>query len=270
MIIDCGATTCKVHVLTSEGYVNTTHLKGFSPIVHDFESLPIPEAPFPITSFYFFGTGFEEIFWARAQKIYQQYFPDASFYFGTDLEAAALATCKDASGYVHVIGTGSASARWDGEKVIREVPNLGYLFEDYASGYDIAREIIRWWKAGDLNRTEISRLSDIITLEKLIQKVYQSKSSKNTLANYSIFLNHLENENRNAIINTRLEQFYNKNIDKFTLDLPHHFVGSMAFLMKDFIIEKGVNRAIKIGEIVKETDTLLIEYFKNKITNHNV
>ena len=269
MIIDCGASSCVVQILSEKGFYSKHILPGFSPITQDLSLLPVFKTTIEISDIYFFGTAMEENLWARAQKIYKHNFPSSTIHFSNDLVAAALASCGSSYGNIHIIGTGSATGYWDGNKLIRNKRNLGYLFEDYASGYDIAREIIRLWNAGSLEEEEIKNLSEDHNVNEIINSVYSSTNPKQILASYSLLLNKLNKKTINHILNSRLEYFFTKNIDNFTNNYPHHFIGSMAYLMESLIRKKLKDRGLKPGLIIKDTDELLLEYFKSKITNTN-
>ncbi len=265
MLIDCGATTCVTHILEQNGQVTTHKKAGFSPLTQPLSELPILECSQQITDIFFFGTGFEEVFWARAQKRIKEIHPLANITFSNDLQAAALATIGNSKGYIHIIGTGSASAYWDGAKIERPKLNLGYIFEDYASGYDIAREIIRIWNQGEFDNSEVENLSNTIQFKDVLNEIYSSDNVKSTLSSYSTLLNCLNKKSKEKIINSRLEQFYIKNIDNLAVGFPHHFIGSMAFMMEKEIREKAFKRNIEVKNIVKDTSKGLVEYYRNKI-----
>lgn len=270
MLIDCGATNCVIHIIHKNGNVEQFKLEGYSPISQSLDELPILRNQEGITDIYFFGTAFEKSLWARAQKIYNEVYPTASVTFSNDLEAAALATLGNKQGYIHIMGTGSAVAFWDGEKIIREKRNLGYLFEDYASGYDIAREVIRAWNNKEFDENEIKNLASITSLENIVKEVYNSENPKSKMSGYSRLINQLNKKSKEKIFNSRLEQYYIKNIDNLELNLPHYFVGSMAYIMSENIRNMSKNRNLHVGEIVKDTHKGLVSYFKNKIIQKHV
>ena len=269
MLIDCGATRCKVHILQSDGKFTTTELAGFSPVSQSWKEFPAVETHAIIDELHFFGTAIEKNIWAKAQKVFQSRYPKASLHISHDLEAAALATLGDEKGYIHIIGTGSATGYWDGEEVVRDKLNLGYLFEDYASGYDIAKEVIMRWNEGRLMQNELANIEGKYCLRDVITSVYRSKNKKKHLSKYSFLIDELNQKTRKEIFNSRIEQFFTKNIDNLAHSYPHHFVGTMAFIMQDIIKAKAAERGIELGKIVADTDEGLVSYFKRKITNQN-
>ena len=269
MLIDCGATRCKVHILQSDGKFTTSEIAGFSPISQSWSEFPFVETDATIDELHFFGTAVEKNIWAKAHKVFKKRYPTASLHISHDLEAAALATMGEEKGYIHIIGTGSATGYWDGKEVLRDKLNLGYLFEDYASGYDIAKEVIMRWNEGRLQENELTNIEAKHCIKDLITSIYRAKNKKKHLAKYSFLINELNKNTKAEIFNSRIEHFFTKNIDNLAHSYPHHFVGTMAFLMRDIIKVKAAERGIKIGSIVADTDQGLVSYFKRKITNQN-
>ena len=113
-------------------------------------------------------------------------FPIANIHISSDSEAAAIACCGNDPGYIHIIGTGSSVNFWNGSELEYPVTNLGFLWEDYASGYDIGKTIIRYWKESKLAGSEEGLLINKLgNLDQFISSLYQAKNYKKQLATWA-------------------------------------------------------------------------------------
>ena len=57
-------------------------------------------------------------------------FTKAKLDIQTDLVAAARATCQNAKGVACILGTGSNTGFYNGKKITKNSPGLGYVFRE--------------------------------------------------------------------------------------------------------------------------------------------
>lgn len=265
LLVDCGATSCKFSLL-QEKNVFSGSLPGYSPIVNPIANFPDFNLKDNPKKIYFFGTAVLEKTANFITTNLSQQFPESEIHVASDSLAAALATCGNSAGYIHILGTGSSINYWDGEKLVFPKINLGYIWEDYASGFDIGKTIISYWSEGKLSLKERLKLEDKVgDLRTFVQNVY-IEQPKPFLAKASKLLSLLDSETQKKIINERLELYFTKNIDNFAGQNSHHFIGSMAKLFENEIKSKMAVRSIPLGKIIPDTMNGLISYFQNKIT----
>lgn len=265
LVIDCGATTCKYsHILKKEIVSGST--SGYSPVSNDISSFPEFKLKLIPENIYFFGTAVNKKNETIIRNTISSSYPNSKIHVASDSLAAALATCGNNSGYIHILGTGSSVNFWNGKKLTHPKLNLGYIWEDFASGYDIGKTIIEKWNDGELSLKERLKLEDKAgEIRTFVQNTYKH-NPKTFLAKASLLINLLEPKTQKSIINERLEQYFKKNIDNFASRNKHHFIGSMAYLFKDEITFMMNNRSKELGKILPDTMNGLISYFQNKIT----
>ena len=61
-------------------------------------------------------------------------FPGAKIDVETDLMAAARAVCGHEKGIACILGTGSNSCYYNGKKIVKNSPGIGYVLGDEGSG----------------------------------------------------------------------------------------------------------------------------------------
>ena len=69
-------------------------------------------------------------------------FPDAQIEVTHDLIAAARALCGHDPGIACILGTGSNSCLFDGEKITANIPSLGYVLADEGGGTFLGKKLI--------------------------------------------------------------------------------------------------------------------------------
>ena len=80
---------------------------------------------------YFYGTGCSNTQNNLLVKnAIKHHFPKAKIYVDSDLMAAAKALCGDQKGIACILGTGSNSCFYNGKKIVKNSPGLGYVLGD--------------------------------------------------------------------------------------------------------------------------------------------
>lgn len=112
-----GTETANCKIVQTEG-INPFHQseEKIRSIIHD-ELLPQLDTPLQrCTAIYFYGAGCLPSKTASIIQVLQEFFPGADISVETDLLGAARALCKNNAGIACILGTGSNSCLYDGEK----------------------------------------------------------------------------------------------------------------------------------------------------------
>lgn len=181
----------------------------------------------------------------------------------SDILGAAKAVCGNSPGVVGILGTGSNSCRYDGEKIVENTPSLGFILGDEGSGAYIGKRLVSDCLKGILSE----RLSNIFLKETklnvplIIQKVYREPAPNRYLAGLSRFcVNHLDEQEIILLLVECFEQFFRRNILRY--DNPSgivHLVGSIASVYKNQVEEAASRCSLKVGHVIKSPIDGLIE-----------
>jgi N-acetylglucosamine kinase-like BadF-type ATPase len=82
------------------------------------------------------------------RKALQLLFPSANIEVTHDLMGAARALCGREKGIACILGTGSNSCYFNGKKITRNSPGLGYVLGDEGSGAYLGRKVIQYYLYG--------------------------------------------------------------------------------------------------------------------------
>ena len=209
----------------------------------------------------------------RILKIFKSIFQNSDFDIKEDTYAAVFsAVDKGVPSIVNIIGTGSNCSYYDGENVIQKVQSLGYVLMDYASGNYYGKYLIRAYyfnKMPEYLREEFAESYDL-TPNTIKNKLYREENPNTYLASFARFLiDNKSNEYFKEIIFKGLERFIDYQIlqyDNFS-NVDIHYVGSIAFYLREEITKIGKKYNLKTGKFIQRPITGLVDYHKRNILN---
>ena len=209
----------------------------------------------------------------RILKVFKSIFVNSEFDIKEDTYAAVYsAVDKGIPSIVNIIGTGSNSSYYDGKNVIQKVQSLGYVLMDYASGNYYGKYLIRAYyfnKMPESLRDEFSNNYDL-SPNSIKNKLYREENPNTYLAGFARFLiENKSNEYFKEIIFKGLERFIDYQIlqyDDFS-KVDIHYVGSIAYYLKDEITKIGKKYNLKTGKFIQRPITGLVDYHKRNILN---
>jgi N-acetylglucosamine kinase-like BadF-type ATPase len=207
----------------------------------------------------------------RILKVFKSIFVNSEFDIKEDTYAAVYsAVDKGIPSIVNIIGTGSNCSYYDGKNVIQKVQSLGYVLMDYASGNYYGKYLIRAYyfnKMPESLRDEFSSNYDL-SPNSIKNKLYREENPNTYLAGFARFLiENKSNEYFKEIIFKGLERFIDYQIlqyDDFS-KVDIHYVGSIAYYLKDEITKIGKKYNLKTGKFIQRPITGLVDYHKRNI-----
>ena len=150
LIADSGATKCQ-WTLVQNNKKSTVNTIGISPyFLTTNEITLLLQKSFAkktdltkIEAVYFYGTGLSNPDNVLSlKKALKAVFTKAKLTIETDLVAAARASCQNDKGVVCILGTGSNTGFYNGKKITKNSPGLGYVLGDEGSGAYLGKKVI--------------------------------------------------------------------------------------------------------------------------------
>lgn len=187
---------------------------------------------------------------------------------GSDLLAAARGLCGHSAGIACIIGTGSNSCFYDGEKITSNVSPLGYILGDEGSGAALSRLFVGACLKNQLTPgiKEIFLGRYNLTPGIILENVYRQPTPNRFLASLSPFI--LENINDSTVydlIYNAFKDFYIKNVMQYEYeDYDVHFTGSVAFHYQQILRKAGDDLGLRIGKITQSPMEGLITYYSSQ------
>lgn len=199
------------------------------------------------------------------ERVLARIFPTAEIFVFHDMLAAARSTAFDQAGIACIMGTGSNTCFYDGEKIVRRIGGHGYLFGDEGSGADLGKNLLRRALHDDLPADLIASLEDWIGLPilKIRTEVHHSNRPNVYLARLSKFIHkNLHLPEMNALVHQRMEKFLRRAVCKHPehKEVPVFFVGSIAHYYKDILFEECEKKGIQPGRVDKSPVEELVRF----------
>jgi len=275
LIADSGATKAE-WCLLKNGRKKTLFTQGISPYFLNTEQIyQLLEKELKprlrkedIHEIYYYGTGCANPLNARSvKKAISKSFSGAKVEVTHDLMGAARALCGRDKGVACILGTGANSCYYNGKKIMKNSPGLGYVLGDEGSGAYLGKKVIQYYLYGTFDDELRGRfdLTYTTNASEILENVYKKPLPNRYLAGYARFLadnrGHYMIEN---IIEDGLNDFFFTHLCKYreAWSLPIHFAGSIAFGFKDVLQQLCNSYEFELGRVMKNPMEGLIEYHR--------
>lgn len=182
-----------------------------------------------------------------------------------DLMAAARALCGRKKGIACILGTGCNSCYYDGKKIVKNSPGLGFILGDEGSGAYLGKKVIQHYLYGTFDDELMVRFDATYVTNKaeILENVYKKPLPNRYLASFTKFLaenrDHYMIEN---IIEDGLNDFFFTHLCKYkeVWQMPVNFTGGVAFGFKDVIQQLCNTYEFELGNVMKNPMEGLIAY----------
>jgi glucosamine kinase len=264
IVADSGGSKIEWRFLKKDGTIGQAYSPGFNPYYQPLSHLNsiveehlVSKVDEPVDKIFYYGTGVSsEKNVSIIKDAFTKYWPKAHIEIGWDLLAAARALCGRERGIACILGTGSNSCLYDGEKIIDNVANLGWILADEGSGTNIGKKFIF-----DYFRKEMpEKLAEQFhkrypfTREEVLEKVYKDEKPSAFLASFTRFIfQHLDEPYCYKLIYNSFADFYQNNVMKYAdyKNTKVHFTGSVAFYFSDILRQVANDKGITVKNILE-------------------
>ena len=280
IIADGGSTKCDWILLDEKGeQVLKTRTRGLNPAVVPEDELytrirensELPTLFDKATRVDFYGAGCgTETPRAVLTAVLEDLFSGASISVQEDLMAAVFAATTE-PGIVCILGTGSNSCYYDGEKIFTPVPSLGFTLMDEASGNYFGKRLIRdyyYQRMPEQIAKEFEKRFDL-DADIIKQNLYQKPNPNTYLASFAefIFTSTEVNGYFYKLISEGMIRFIDYRIMcyKEAQTVPIHFIGSIAHFSVDIIRDCMKRYHLDLGNVIRRPIDGLLEYYRNHV-----
>lgn len=251
--------------------INPFYMKD-EEIEHELINVVVPKMEKNPDYIFFYGAGIISEQKQRMEKVLSRSFQNPNVKAESDLLAAARALCGNQKGIACIMGTGANSCLYDGEKIIDNIPPLGFIQGDEGSGAVLGKKLITMYLKRELPKhiAEAFHKEFGLDVSDILQKVYKEAFPNRFLANFTKFINqHIPNELIYGMVYDSFDEFLIRNVYKYSdyQKLNIHFIGSVAYYFKDILLKIAKEHELKIGNIIRSPIDNLVKYhlaeFKN-------
>ncbi|MBQ6082917.1 MAG: hypothetical protein IJK92_00975 [Bacteroidales bacterium] len=282
LIIDCGSTKAEWVVLDGKNVIKRFITNGFNPNFTDNEIIrrTVEDAKNTIdnqsvSKIFFYGSGCgTETNQNKVAMIFAMVFKINDIEVYPDTLGACHALFGRNPGIACILGTGSNACFFDGEKITQGIVSLGFMLGDEGSGCHIGKRIVHDYFLGIMPRDLREKFDEKYHLDRetLLKNVYHGEAPSRYLAEFARFaMENVGNQYVKDVVQDCFEEFiqYSLMVSANDNEIPRSarnysvaFVGSVAFVFQDILLEVLENHGFKCTKILKNPMDGLVEYYK--------
>ena len=183
----------------------------------------------------------------------------------SDLFGTAVGLCGNKAGIVCILGTGSNSCFYDGEKIVENVSPLGFILGDEGSGAVLGRLFVGSCLKNQFGAEIKDKFLKHINLAvpQILDKVYKQSMPNRFLASVCPFIKeNIQEKSIHDLVYNAFADFFRKNVMQYDYrNYKVSFAGSVAYHFKDILMEVASGFEIEVGTIVQSPMEGLINYY---------
>lgn len=263
LIADSGFTKTDWRLINEDGSIEQARTLGINPYYQTEQEILLViqdlhnQIPDRLDKIHYYGTGCSSATNRdKIEKLLKRYYPGADIDVNHDLLAAARSLCGKEKGIACIIGTGTNSCLYDGEKITGNVPSLGWAIADEGGGTYLGKTLVTEYYRKDMPEHLRLLFKDRFGLTKdgFLTKVYQEPMPGRFLASFAKFINeNIHDPYMYQLVYNGFNIFITKNVTKYEgyKDIPVHFTGSVAFYFGSILRKVATDHGIYIKHITE-------------------
>lgn len=275
LLADSGSTKCDWLLTDSTGkYYDSYKTIGFNPFFHSSETIAneikqnesLHGIAARIDEVYYYGAGNSSEYYNDIVRIaLATVFKNARLHVDHDLLGAAYATYTGEPCISCILGTGSNSCFFDGKKIQEQVPALGYILGDEASGSYFGKQLLSAYLYKKLPAEIAQDLEKEygVTKANIFERVYEQPNANVYLASFTRFIAKYRDFPLFAdMLHKGMVHFIKEHVLCYdnAKNVPVHFIGSIAFHFQEALQSAAKECNVKLGNIIKQPIQNLLNY----------
>lgn len=221
-----------------------------------------------ISEVWFYGAGCAgKVMENKVSNAIRHVIPEAIIHIFSDLTGAARGLLGRDKGYICMIGTGSNSGYYDGEKITANIPPLGFILGDEGSGAALGKKLIADFLRGIMPQRLAKVFSNVYGSEKddIVSNVYRGIFPSRYIGGFVQFLNeHISDPYCARLVRISFEEFVERNLKLYEISGKTEIAvtGSVAWYFREILEEVFHRNDFIIKTITKGPIDGLIRYHK--------
>lgn len=198
-------------------------------------------------------------------KVFTRLFPSAEIEYATDMLSAARALCGHNPGIVAILGTGSNTCFFDGERIVKNVPSGGFILGDEGGGARLGKLFISDFIKGLVPEPVAEEFARDFEVDyhTVVKNVYRGDAPSRYLGSFapwilgrydtSDYVKELVDKNFRDFIETYLRQY---DIARY----PVGVVGGFGYANRTILEKVAAECGVMISTIISAPMERLVNY----------
>ena len=198
-------------------------------------------------------------------KVLRSFFPEAEMEYASDLLDAARSVCGHKPGIAAIMGTGSNSCLFDGEKVVKNVRSAGFILGDEGGGARLGRLFMSDFLKGLVPEPVSSEFAKDFKVDYMtvVQNVYRGDAPSKYLGSFAPWI--LERydscEYVRGLVEQNFKDFIERALMQYDIDkYPVGVVGGFGYAHRRILEKVAKPYGILFSTIIPAPIEGLVEY----------
>lgn len=195
----------------------------------------------------------------------KNFFPDAEMEYASDLLDAARAVCGHEPGIAAIMGTGSNSCFFDGEKIVKNVRSAGFILGDEGGGACLGKLFMADYLKGLVPEPVSTEFGKDFQVDYMtvVKNVYKSDAPSKYLGGFAPWI--LERYERSEYVRNLVEQNFRNFIERALKQYditkyPVGVVGGFGFAHQAILRKVAAEYGIRFSTIIATPIEGLVKY----------
>lgn len=216
------------------------------------------------THIFFYGAGCTEAVIPQMSDRLKAFCPAADVFVASDLLGAARALCGHKPGMAAILGTGSNTCLYDGERIVLNIPPLGYILGDEGGGASLGKLFLNaLYKEEEWNAVRVLFEEETgLLYPDVIARVYRQPQANRFLASLATFIGKHKNDTPllASLVRENFRRFFSRNICQYHSEAPLNAVGSIAYHFESELRDVAAQLGYNVGTVLQKPIDGLIAY----------
>lgn len=226
----------------------------------------LPDGEYDAIHFYTAGVA-TPVIEARLKEIFAKCFKVEEVEVQTDLVASARAACGHDPGIAVIMGTGSNSCQWDGEKIVRHIKSGGFIIGDEGSASALGKLFISDFIKGLVPEEIATAYSEKFPHEyaDIVEMIYHNPGSPSGwLGSLCPFiLSHYDHPYIKQLVENNFKTFIDRCLRQYDINkYPVGIIGGFGNALKDIVTPIFEENGIRIRAFIPSPIEELIKYHR--------
>ena len=286
LIVESGATKTdwlalaedgtRVNVKTGGMNLASMPQDAVNEVVESASSLLFKEGVTTIDSIHFYAAGLicqpGECVPVMAQtldKVLRGFFPDASIEYASDTLAAARAVCGHDPGIAAILGTGSNTCLYDGERIVRNVRSGGFILGDEGGAARLGKLFVSDFIKGLVPEPVAGEFARDFEVDYLtvVRNVYKGEAPAGYLGSFAPLITSRYDSCGyiKELVDNNFRDFFERALKQYDIEsYPVGVVGGFGYANKDILMRLSEPYGIKFSKIIKAPIEGLVDYHSGR------
>ena len=207
------------------------------------------------------------------EDAFRELFPNAKIEIGHDLLAAARALLGKEAGFAAILGTGTNTCIYDGDKITHNINSAAYILGDEGSGSYIGKKLLTDFVRGLMPEDVAKAFYDTYKLseDEIMDSVYTKPLANRFCASFSKFVydNNVNIQYTRKIVDDAFDAFFANLVSKYPnyQSFTFNCIGSVGYNFRNVLEEKANQYGMKVGKILRSPIDDLVQFHIDRYSN---